>query len=92
MLRATASINAIVCSAAAPILPAGELTTIIPSLEAVGTSTKNQRSDQYAKDGGGEVSPTLSTPTPALATTLSFLPASSREAVTFVSLLTIKAS
>ena len=61
------------CSAAALILPDGELTTIIPSFVAAGTST-------------------LSTPTPARATTLSFLAAFNKVSVTLVSDRTIRAS
>lgn len=65
--------RAMVCSAAAPIFPAGELTTMMPDFVAALTST-------------------LSTPTPALATTFKLLPAASSSAVTFVSDRTSRAS
>lgn len=73
MFLAVASSKAMVCSAAATMLPLGELTTMIPNFVAASMST-------------------LSTPTPALATTLRFLAAASKAAVTFVSDRMINAS
>lgn len=91
IFRATASNRAMVCSAAAPILPAGLLTTMIPCFVAASTSIYLHLSALQISQRP-TASPTLSTPTPALATTFNFFPAASNEAVTLVSDLTISAS